>query len=274
VRAGARRLDRSIKRDQVGLIGDATDAGDNGADAVGKVAEIGDIVRDAVQLACQRINGLYALFDHAGAVAGALAGLQRGLVGLLRRVALLLVFLHLRRHVGSELHHLIERAFTIKHRVIGGAQPDGAALFIYPLKLAGDKLAAVELFPERFVFSALTQRFGTEAAVRQADYFVGTVAHGFEEVGIRRQHFTFEVKGDNRHRPINGGGHSALLLGVDDTRGDVGRQLDDFYHAAVAILHRHIVGLQPDRTAVFRQAQKFVAKAFAALQAQPEVAIE
>ncbi len=273
MRAGARRLYRGVKRNQVGLIGDAANAGDNGADAVGGVAEIGDIVRDAVQLARQRINGLHALLDHAGAVAGALAGLQRGLISLLCGVALLLIFLYLRRHVGGELHHLIQPALAIKHRVIGGAQPDGLPLFIDPLELAGDKLAAVKLFPERFVFGALAQRFGTEAAVRQADHLVGAVAHGFKKVGVCLQHFTFEVKGDHRHRPLNRGGHGALLLGVDNTRGDIGRQLDDFHHAAMAILHRHIVGFQPDRTAVLRQAQKFVAKAFAALQAQPEVAI-
>ena len=126
----------------------------------------------------------------------------------LRCFALQLVFFNLRGNVGGELHHF-QLAGAVKHRIIGGAQPDGIALLIDALELAGDVFTLIELVPEAAIGLAGAHFGRTEQAVMATDDLISAIAHGIEEVIVGHQHFTFEVEGNHRHRALNGGGRVA-----------------------------------------------------------------
>ena len=71
--AGARRLDRGIEREQVGLAGDRLDQPDHLADAGGRAAELG-----------HRLGGALRLRHGAGGDLGRFRGLARDFAAMLR----------------------------------------------------------------------------------------------------------------------------------------------------------------------------------------------
>src|SRR3954449_284701 len=85
--AGARRLDRSVQRQQVRLLGDAGDRGDDAADALGLGAELTDRLGRLDRAVADRAHGLGGPGDGAGALLGDLArrhGGGRGVPRVLR----------------------------------------------------------------------------------------------------------------------------------------------------------------------------------------------
>ncbi len=116
-------------------------------------------------------------FDHAlGQVEGSQLGLEFGIAHFFGG------------DVGGKLHHAQHLATLVEHWVVRRLDPDGAAVFGKPGKLAGVELARTESLPKLAVFLRRNVIGLAQQAVRLAGDLLGLVADPLAKVGIGRQH--------------------------------------------------------------------------------------
>ncbi|MNV20918.1 hypothetical protein D3C71_1118400 [compost metagenome] len=108
-------------------------------------------------------------------------------------------------NVGGVLHHLQRLPALIEDGVVGGLQPDIAAVFANTAITSGVVGALPQLVPKRRVFRGFAFSRIDEHGVMLAQHFVQGISHGVQEILIRHQHMALEIEFDHGLGLVNGG---------------------------------------------------------------------
>ncbi len=172
--------------------------------------------------------------------------------------------------VGGVLDDLAGLAVGAEHRVVRGADPDFAPGLVAALELAGMHLALAQVRPEQRVFGRRHVGRIAEQAVMLAQQLVERIAERIEEFGVGVQDAAVETEFDHGLDPVDGVDLGRVLGLLQPRQGNVGRKLDHLDRPAVAVEHRVVRGLQPDRHAVAPQAHVLALARVPADQGFPE----
>ncbi|MNL12804.1 hypothetical protein D3C87_1336820 [compost metagenome] len=108
-------------------------------------------------------------------------------------------------NVSGVLHHLQRLPALIEDGVVGGLQPDIAAVFANTAITSGVVGALPQLVPKRRVFRGFALSRVDEHGVMLAQHFVQGISHGVQKILICHQHMALEIEFDHGLRLVNGG---------------------------------------------------------------------
>ena len=99
--------------------------------------------------------------------------------------------------VGRKFHDLVRLSVAIRHRIIGGLDPDFLAAISDAAEFAGLKLASAQRIPEIRIGFAVALLFFDEHAVMLAAHFIKRVTQSVEKVIVGGDDRAIEVKFDD-----------------------------------------------------------------------------